>query len=61
MNEKIVVLVADDERAIRDGCHRVLTGQGYEVFGAENGQLALDLLAKQRVDILLLDLKMPVM
>ncbi len=61
MNDKIAVLVADDERAIRDGCHRVLTGQGYEVFGAENGQVALDLLAEKRVDILLLDLKMPVM
>jgi len=61
MKDKIAVLVADDERAIRDGCHRVLTGQGYEVFGAENGQLALDMLAEKRVDILLLDLKMPVM
>ncbi len=61
MSEKIVVLVADDERAIREGCHRVLTGQGYEILGAENGQLALDLLAKTPVDILLLDLKMPVM
>jgi two-component system, OmpR family, phosphate regulon sensor histidine kinase PhoR len=61
MNDKIAILVADDERAIRDGCHRVLTGQGYEVFGAENGQLALDMLAQKRVDILLLDLKMPVM
>jgi two-component system, OmpR family, phosphate regulon sensor histidine kinase PhoR len=61
MNDKIAVLVADDERAIREGCHRVLTGQGYEVLGAENGQIALDLLAKRQVDILLLDLKMPVM
>ena len=42
MNDKIAVLVADDERAIRDGCHRVLTGQGFEVLGAENGQVALD-------------------
>ena len=61
MNDKIAVLVADDERAIREGCHRVLAGQGYEVLGAENGQVALDLLAKKHVDILLLDLKMPVM
>ena len=61
MNDKTAVLVADDERAIRDGCQRVLTGQGYEVLGAENGRLALDILAERRVDILLLDLKMPVM
>jgi DNA-binding NtrC family response regulator len=61
MNETTTVLVTDDERAIRDGCHRVLTSSGYKVLGAENGQAALDLLSQHPVDILLLDLKMPVM
>jgi two-component system phosphate regulon sensor histidine kinase PhoR len=61
MGEKIRILVADDEKAIRDGCHRVLAGQGYEVLTAENGQTALDALAKEEIDILLLDLKMPVL
>jgi len=60
MNETIKILVIDDERAIRDGCHRVLTGKGYEVITAENGQIALDILAKEPPDIILLDLKMPV-
>jgi len=61
MNDTTTILVADDERAIREGCHRVLTGQGYQVLSAENGRVALDSLAKNPVDILLLDLKMPVM
>jgi signal transduction histidine kinase len=61
MTEKIRILVADDEKPIRDGCQRVLTGHGYEVLSAENGKLALDTLAREPVDILLLDLKMPVM
>lgn len=61
MNHTITVLVADDERAIREGCHRVLTAGGYEVLGAENGRAALDILSQNPVDILLLDLKMPVM
>ena len=61
MDETIRVLVADDERPIREGCQRVLTGKGYEVLLAENGQLALEVLEKQGVDILLLDLKMPVL
>ncbi len=61
MNETITILVVDDEKAIRDGCHRVLTGKGYEVVTAENGQIALDVLSKGRIDIVLLDLKMPVM
>ena len=61
MNDTTMILVADDERAIREGCHRVLTSQGYQVLSAENGQVALDTLSRNPVDILLLDLKMPVM
>ena len=61
MNDTTTILVADDEKAIRDGCHRVLAGQGYQVLTAENGKVALDTLSKSSVDILLLDLKMPVM
>ncbi|HEX9911590.1 MAG TPA: response regulator, partial [Desulfatiglandales bacterium] len=61
MDEKIRVLVTDDERPIREGCHRVLTGKGYAVLTAENGQVALEVLEKEPVDILLLDLKMPVL
>ena len=61
MNEKIKILVVDDEKVIRDGCSRVLSGKGYDVITAENGQAALDILAKEPLDIILLDLKMPVM
>ena len=61
MDDKIRVLVTDDERPIREGCHRVLTGKGYAVLTAENGQMALEVLEKEPVDILLLDLKMPVL
>ena len=51
----------DDEKVVRDGCSRVLTGKGYNVTGAENGQEALALLEKTGMDVILLDLKMPVM
>ncbi len=61
MNEKIKILVVDDEKVIRDGCNRVLSGKGYDVITAENGRAALDVLAKEPLDIILLDLKMPVM
>ncbi|MCF8126925.1 MAG: response regulator, partial [Deltaproteobacteria bacterium] len=61
MAEKTHVLVVDDEKVVRDGCRRVLTGKGYEIDTAENGQQALEILATQPIDILLLDLKMPVM
>jgi two-component system phosphate regulon sensor histidine kinase PhoR len=61
MNDKIKILVVDDEKIIRDGCHRVLTGKGYDVICAENGQAALNALAKEQLDMILLDLKMAVM
>jgi two-component system, OmpR family, phosphate regulon sensor histidine kinase PhoR len=63
MNEKeiIRILVADDEKPIRDGCNRVLTAKGFDVLVAENGKIALDIFEKEDVSILLLDLKMPVL
>ncbi|MFC1824413.1 response regulator [Thermodesulfobacteriota bacterium] len=62
MNERIKILVVDDEKVVRNGCQRVLTGKGYEeVMTAENGQQAMEILAENPVDIVLLDLKMPVM
>ena len=59
MDEKIRVLVVDDEKVVRDGCLRVLTGKGCRVATAENGLQALGILSDQPVDIMLLDLKMP--
>jgi two-component system phosphate regulon sensor histidine kinase PhoR len=61
MDYKTKILVVDDELVVRDGCSRVLTGRGYDVLTAENGQVAIDLLEKETVDIILLDLKMPIM
>jgi signal transduction histidine kinase len=55
------VLVVDDEKVIRDGCSRVLAAEGYRVLAAANGQEALDTLATDEVDVILCDLKMPVM
>lgn len=61
MNETIRILIVDDERPFRDTSERLLTRAGYEVITAKNGQMALDMLAKSAVDIMVLDLKMPVM
>jgi signal transduction histidine kinase len=62
MNEKIKILVVDDEQVVRNGCQRVLTGKGYgNPLTAENGLQAMEILSGNPVDIMLLDLKMPVM
>jgi len=61
MDKKIRILFVDDEARFRDTCCRLLTGRGYDVITAENGQIALDILSKSRVNIIILDLTIPVM
>ena len=55
------VLVVDDERSMRELLAIVLKRDGYEVLVAENGRAALDLLRRERVDILITDIRMPEM
>lgn len=53
------ILVIDDEKVIRNGCHEVLTKEGYETILAENGELGLKMIEKAHFDVILLDLMMP--
>jgi len=52
------ILVVDDEAAIRTALEQILTYESYEVLAAPNGREALDVLAREKVDVLLLDIKM---
>ncbi|MFJ8623945.1 response regulator transcription factor [Kitasatospora sp. NPDC093550] len=53
------VLIAEDDRAIRDSLARALMLAGYRVRIAANGTQTLAVLAEQRPDVLLLDVMMP--
>ncbi len=53
------ILVVDDEKRIRDGCHKVLTQEGFEVVRAETGELGIKMMEEAHHDIILLDLMMP--
>jgi response regulator NasT len=54
------ILIADDEAVIRLGLRTMLEAQGYRVVGeAADGARVLDLVAKLRPDLVLLDIKMP--
>ncbi len=55
------VLVCDDERDIRRALRIYLTGAGYQVLEAANGQEALELTERETVHLVLLDVMMPVM
>ena len=53
------ILVVDDEPAVRRSVRSALTLEGYEVRLAREGAEALDVLASERVDAIVLDLLMP--
>ena len=53
------VLVVDDDLAVRKSFDRVLTGKGYAVITAENGEEALHKLNEEKYDIVYSDIRMP--
>ena len=57
--EKSTILVVDDEEIIRDLCSRAL--KDYRVLQADNGRDALQILNHEHVDLLLVDVMMPIM
>jgi two-component system response regulator MprA len=59
VNETRRVLVVDDDSSIRSFVGQALGDEGYEVRQAANGAEALDALARNRPDLILLDVRMP--
>ena len=57
--EKPVVVVADDDRDICELIKMQLTRHGFQVFIADNGQSAIELVVEHKPDIALLDIMMP--
>jgi CheY-like chemotaxis protein len=55
------LLIVDDEVAILEALTDILSVEGYEVVTAANGAEGLEHVRKDRPDLILLDLMMPVM
>src|SRR5262249_39839136 len=53
------ILVVDDDPQIRRVLRVTLTGRGYEVDDAKNGEAALEKIRAERFDLVLLDMNMP--
>ncbi len=53
------ILIADDEKEIRDLLRLYLEKDGYRVLEAENGLSAVSLLEQEEIDMALLDIMMP--
>ena len=52
------ILVVDDERSMRELLAIVLRREGYDVLLAESGRAAIECLERERVDLLISDIKM---
>jgi two-component system KDP operon response regulator KdpE len=57
--DPVRILVVDDEPPIRRFLRTGLGAQGYDVLEAEDGKLALDMMRRNAVDLMVLDLGLP--
>lgn len=55
------ILVCDDEKDIVSALKIYLTSEGYQVFEAFNGKEALEILSRETIHLVLMDIMMPVM
>lgn len=59
MKNKIVIV--EDDKEIREGVEIYLRSQGYTVFQAENGKEGLAIIEREKIDLAIVDIMMPVM
>jgi len=57
--ELLHVLVVDDDDAVRKACCTIAAGMGFAVMSADSATAARAILKHQKVDLILLDLKLP--
>ena len=53
------ILIVDDEKDIRESLRDILLDEGHSIFLAENASVAINLKAKEKIDLILLDIWMP--
>lgn len=55
------ILVVDDDRHTRMLLEAILRAENYTVFTADNGESALEVMDKEHIDLVVLDIMMPKM
>jgi DNA-binding response OmpR family regulator len=53
------ILIVDDDKNTRRLYQAVLENEGYQVFLAENGNAALDVMDQEHIDLVIVDIMMP--
>src|SRR5512135_2290704 len=59
--EPKTILLVDDHQPFRDSLAKILAGEGFRVFPANDGEEALDILRREFIHLVVTDLKMPKM
>ncbi|PFG58306.1 two-component system CAI-1 autoinducer sensor kinase/phosphatase CqsS [Vibrio sp. ES.051] len=60
-SNKRTIMVVDDNESLRKFTALLLEKQGFEVVQREDGQQALDTLEQENIDLILMDIEMPIM
>ena len=61
LTEAATILVVDDEENAREGLSKILSKEGYSVDMAANGKEAIEILRRQSFDLVITDMRMPLM
>lgn len=59
METKKKVLIVDDEKFVTDALEGFFHSKGYQIFKAEDGQVCLEIIKNENLDLVLLDIKLP--
>lgn len=59
MSNKVKILIVDDESVVRQAFERILSSAHCDVVAVSNGPEALQVMAAQPFDVVLLDVRMP--
>ncbi len=60
-NKNYQILVVDDEPLIRESLYEIFRIDGYKASMAQSGEEAIELITKQKIDIVVTDMKLPKM
>lgn len=58
---QVTILVCEDDQALLDVLRKVLSQLNFNILTAKNGQEGMDILRDNKVDVIVADLKMPVL
>jgi two-component system response regulator HydG len=58
MNYKNSILIVDDDRNLRFALGKLLNSWGYEIFEADDGMIAIEVIQKQSFNLVIMDINM---